>query len=313
MRKSDAWLYSLANSSTGLTAACSLWSVDVARNTDSNSPREGPTIVICCGLCGLFLGWQAVGVLTALTSMVYLLFQVDGRAATGPRRYHGTDLKWVAILFVLTWKGIVTSWPAMGRDATLIHAALAARRSGNVHRDRLVTRLRSPAHQLTRQGDAMATGDAQDNLQAIFESPSYKLAEFDTDFLQRSELRPVRLQLELLKPEMAFKEQQVHSTIVVFGGTQVVEPAEAERRLAEARESLAAGPDDAQLQRRVERAERIVAKSGYYEAAREFACRSLRCARSTAIAITSLQPGAARELWKLRIAVHSTRAQNPSD
>ncbi len=117
----------------------------------------------------------------------------------------------------------------------------------------------------------MATGDAQENLRAILNSPSYKLAELDTDLLQKSALRPVRLQLELLKPEMTFKAQNVHSTIVVFGGTQVVESAEAERRLAEALHAQAADPDDTQLQRRVERAERIVAKAGYYEAAREFA------------------------------------------
>jgi hypothetical protein len=117
----------------------------------------------------------------------------------------------------------------------------------------------------------MGPDDAQDNLQAIVRSPSYKLAELDTDLLQRPELRPVRLQLELLKPEMAFKAQQVHSTIVVFGGTQVVESDEADRRLAIAKQSLAADPEDKQLQRQVARAERIAAKAGYYEAAREFA------------------------------------------
>ncbi len=107
-------------------------------------------------------------------------------------------------------------------------------------------------------------------LQAILESPTYRLAALDTEFLARPELRPVRLQLELLKPEMAFTEAGVASTIVVFGGTQVVERCEAEERLRVAREELAEKPSDPQRQRAVARAERILAKSKYYDAAREF-------------------------------------------
>ncbi len=84
------------------------------------------------------------------------------------------------------------------------------------------------------------------NLERITTSPSYRLAELDTDFLQRSELRPVRMQLELLKPEMTFEEQEIRSTIVVFGGTQIVERQQAERRLGLANEELSERPDDAQ-------------------------------------------------------------------
>ncbi|HWC90706.1 MAG TPA: hypothetical protein VG433_13650, partial [Pirellulales bacterium] len=63
------------------------------------------------------------------------------------------------------------------------------------------------------------------DVRAIVDSPSYELAERDLKFLARPELRPVRVQLELLKPELAFAEQQVRSTIVLFGGTQIREPA----------------------------------------------------------------------------------------
>src|SRR5262245_41237591 len=100
--------------------------------------------------------------------------------------------------------------------------------------------------------------------------PNYLLAEDDVAFLKRPELRPVRLQLELLKPEILLNEQKVGSTLVVFGGTQIVERPEAERRLAAAREALAADPADALQQRAVARAERIVAKAHFYDAAREF-------------------------------------------
>lgn len=107
-------------------------------------------------------------------------------------------------------------------------------------------------------------------LAAIESSPSYKLAELDTGFLQRAELRPVRMQLELLKPEMTFVEQQVHSTIVAFGGTQIVERAAAEQRLEAARHTLSQSPADPARRRDVERAERILAKSHFYDRAREF-------------------------------------------
>ncbi|MDX1947198.1 MAG: TIGR00730 family Rossman fold protein [Pirellulaceae bacterium] len=101
--------------------------------------------------------------------------------------------------------------------------------------------------------------------------PNYLLAEEDLAFLKRPELRPVRLQLELLKPDLALEEHNIASTLVVFGGTQVVEPAEAARRLAAARKTLAADPNSELLRRGVARAERVAAKARYYDEAREFA------------------------------------------
>ncbi len=56
-------------------------------------------------------------------------------------------------------------------------------------------------------------------------SPAYKLAFADEDFLCRDELRPVRLQLELLKPQLMLDEQQIESTIVMFGGARIPSPA----------------------------------------------------------------------------------------
>lgn len=55
-------------------------------------------------------------------------------------------------------------------------------------------------------------------------SPSYKLAFTDGDFMFRDELRPVRLQLELLKPEILMEEFGVESTIVLFGGARIPAP-----------------------------------------------------------------------------------------
>ncbi len=115
------------------------------------------------------------------------------------------------------------------------------------------------------------------SLDRIVSSPSYRLAEKDTEFLARPELRGVRLQLELLKPELILQEHNIRSTIVVFGGTQIVPPEEAQRRLDFARHMLAKHPGNPRWRRAVARAQRIQAKSHYYEEARRFAYLVSRC------------------------------------
>ncbi len=57
-------------------------------------------------------------------------------------------------------------------------------------------------------------------------SPAYRLAFSDEDFMCREELRPVRLQLELLKPQMLLDERGITSTIVLFGGARIPKPAD---------------------------------------------------------------------------------------
>lgn len=102
-------------------------------------------------------------------------------------------------------------------------------------------------------------------------SPSYRLAFADEEFMTRRELRPVRLQLELLKPEVMLQDESIVSTVVVFGSARVPEPAEARRRLAKAESDAAAHPDDEAVQRRLRTARRVVETSHYYDVAREFA------------------------------------------
>ena len=78
-------------------------------------------------------------------------------------------------------------------------------------------------------------------------APAYKLAFVDNDFMTREELRPVRLQLELLKPQMVMDERGIESTIVMFGGARLVEHAEKART------------------------EKLAALCRYYDEARKFA------------------------------------------
>ena len=108
------------------------------------------------------------------------------------------------------------------------------------------------------------------NLQDIVNSPSYELAESDVPFLKRKELRPVRMQLELLKPEMALVEAGIESTVVVYGGTQIIPKDEAQDRLKRAKEALEKKPNDKKAKRAVAVAERVMAKTKYYDDAREF-------------------------------------------
>jgi hypothetical protein len=58
------------------------------------------------------------------------------------------------------------------------------------------------------------------------------LAFRDTDFLLREELRPVRFQLELLKPEMLLEEAGIGSTLVIYGSARIPSPEQAKRSLS---------------------------------------------------------------------------------
>ena len=121
-----------------------------------------------------------------------------------------------------------------------------------------------------QRDDSHDDGHAE-RILAIRRSNSYRQSHLDPDFMGRVELRPVRLQLELLKPELIMHEQGVESTVVVFGGTRVVERADAERRLQAAQEALAKHPNDARFVRAVRIAENVLRKAHFYEEAREFA------------------------------------------
>ena len=121
----------------------------------------------------------------------------------------------------------------------------------------------------TTLGDDIAL--VAENMEAILSSPSYGLAQEDRALMERTEMRGVRMLLELNKPELALREHAIASTVIVFGGTQIVERGAAERRLSEARRALQADPADARLKREVDRSQRLLERSRYYDAAREFA------------------------------------------
>ncbi|GGL80304.1 TIGR00730 family Rossman fold protein [Wenxinia marina] len=78
-------------------------------------------------------------------------------------------------------------------------------------------------------------------------SPSYRLAFTDEDFLTREDLRPIRLQLELLKPELAMNEAGIDSTVVLFGGARIPAPERRETARTPGLAALAEYYDEARI------------------------------------------------------------------
>ena len=117
----------------------------------------------------------------------------------------------------------------------------------------------------------MSDPNEQQRLKEIMDNPSYQVAYKDLDFIGSEDLRPVRLHLELLKPEKMMEEAGIHSSVVVFGGTQVASKEQADALVAAAKAKLAANADDAEAQRELVRANNVLKKSRYYEECREFA------------------------------------------
>lgn len=105
------------------------------------------------------------------------------------------------------------------------------------------------------------------------QAPSYKLAFADEDFMCREDLRPVRLQLELLKPELLMDEAGIESTIVLFGGARIPEPAKKETA----------------------RTKTLADLSKYYDEARKFAelmtLKSMQNGGKTSVIVTGGGPG----------------------
>ena len=101
------------------------------------------------------------------------------------------------------------------------------------------------------------------------QSPSYRLAFQDPDFLLQDALRPVRLQLELLKPELILQEQHIESTVVIFGSSRIKDPEIAQARLVSAQAEYRKHKNDPILAKKVEVARRVLENSRYYEEARK--------------------------------------------
>ncbi len=104
----------------------------------------------------------------------------------------------------------------------------------------------------------------------ILDSPAYLLAEDDRALLKRDQLRATRLSLEYLKCELLQEEQNIGSTIVVFGGSRIVTREIAEERLAQAKAEVGDDQSSEVKHDAVRFAETTLELSRYYDLARQF-------------------------------------------
>ncbi|EMP57444.1 hypothetical protein MSNKSG1_00516 [Marinobacter santoriniensis NKSG1] len=111
---------------------------------------------------------------------------------------------------------------------------------------------------------------APERIRVLTESPGYRQADQDIDYLNLDETRGVRLQIDYQKPEFLLEQHRISHTIVVFGSTRISEPAAARQKVETLRTELAASPNDETIARQLRIAERVLAKTQYYEIAREF-------------------------------------------
>lgn len=123
-------------------------------------------------------------------------------------------------------------------------------------------------------------------------SSAYRLAFQDDAFLLRDELRPVRLQLELLKPEIALQEQEIESTIVIFGSARTPAPENAAKNLARLEAAAETDADSPEWADKIRRARQDLDRSRYYEEARELGrLITVHTAEKRLVVITGGGPG----------------------
>lgn len=113
--------------------------------------------------------------------------------------------------------------------------------------------------------------EASRRVSNILQSPVYRRADRDVDFLNDNDVRGARLQLDYLKTELNLRRHGIKQTIVVFGSTRIPDPTVARKRVDDIHAAQEMTPDDATLTEELRIAERTLANSHYYSVAREFA------------------------------------------
>ena len=108
------------------------------------------------------------------------------------------------------------------------------------------------------------------NLNLIINSDSYKLAHEDISFLNRDEMRGVRMLLEITKPDLILEANKILSTIIIFGGASITEESNTKKRVKNIKELIKKNPTSILLKRNLSRLENLLSMSHYYQSAMEF-------------------------------------------
>jgi len=128
-----------------------------------------------------------------------------------------------------------------------------------------------PQHRLRDENFFSAEEEIRARAETAYDqSSAYELSFLDQEFLLRRDLRPLRLQLELLKAELIQQEHNIRATIVVFGSARSLPPEIAQLQFDELDERHTAAPDDVELEQAWRRAKSQLELSKYYDAARAF-------------------------------------------
>ncbi len=128
-----------------------------------------------------------------------------------------------------------------------------------------------------------AKSERRKERESLEQQSSYRLAFQDPDLLLREELRPVRIQLEIIKPDLLMDENHIDSTVVFFGSARIPDPETAQERVDELRAKVEADPPgDGKLRHELAKAEKDLEKSAYYVEAQKLSrmissCTEERC------------------------------------
>ncbi len=108
------------------------------------------------------------------------------------------------------------------------------------------------------------------NLNLIINSDNYKLAYEDIDLLSRNEMRGVRMLLEITKPDLILEENNILSTIIIFGGASITEESKTKKKIDDIKKLIKKNPASNLLKRKLNRFKNLLLMSHYYQSAREF-------------------------------------------
>ena len=120
---------------------------------------------------------------------------------------------------------------------------------------------------------------------------SYIKAYEDVELLKKDVMRPVRMELEVLKPEIYLQHFGIKETIVCFGSARVREEKEAKEKIAQAEKALAENPTDQKLKNQLEEAKGLFKLSRYYDQARQFGKLVVKNAGDRFAVVTGGGPG----------------------
>jgi len=133
--------------------------------------------------------------------------------------------------------------------------------------------------------------DKQKHVMILRKAKPYRKAYQDFEFLAREELRPLRLQLELMKPEMILKEHGVTSTVVCFGSARIWSKEDALKRIETVKKACALDPKSSILRNKLRSVKNLIKMCKYYEVGREFARIVAEESRGRFLIVTGGGPG----------------------